>query len=141
MTKRHSRIIVFAPSVACARLQAAILLAQGHKAQVVTGVTPANERERIIRQFRSNSPESMILCNYAVLTTGFDAPQISAALIARPTRSLVLYSQMVGRATRGPKAGGNEEAEIITVVDPHLPGFGDITEAFTNWEDVWHETA
>ena len=52
-------------------------------------------------------------------------------------KSLVLYSQMVGRAIRGPKAGGNEFAEIITVIDQELPGFGDVAEAFKNWEDVW----
>jgi DNA repair protein RadD len=50
----------------------------------------------------------------------------------------VLYSQMVGRATRGPLAGGNEACEILTVHDPAYPGFGDIAEAFFNWEDVWH---
>ena len=81
----------------------------------------------------------MVIVNYGVLTTGFDAPAISAAVIARPTRSLVLYSQMVGRATRGTRAGGNEEAEIVTVVDPHLPGFGNVADAFRNWEDVWNE--
>jgi len=79
----------------------------------------------------------MVMCNYGVLTTGFDAPEISAAVIARPTKSLVLYSQMVGRATRGIKAGGNETCTISTVVDTNLPGFGDIAEAFMNWEDVW----
>jgi superfamily II DNA or RNA helicase len=71
------------------------------------------------------------------LTAGFDAPRTSAALIARPTKSLVLYSQMVGRAIRGPRAGGNKEAEIVTVVDRGLPGFGSVAEAFNNWEDVW----
>ena len=81
----------------------------------------------------------MVLCNFGVLTTGFDAPATSAAIIARPTRSLVLFSQMVGRATRGPKAGGNAEAEIVTVIDPQLPGFGNVAEAFTNWEDVWND--
>ena len=75
-----------------------------------------------------------------MLTTGFDAPGTSAAVIARPTISLVLYSQMVGRAIRGKKAGGNAEAEIVTVVDSGLPGFGDIGDAFLNWEDVWEET-
>ena len=60
----------------------------------------------------------MIVVNYGVLTTGFDAPAISAAVIARPTRSLVLYSQMIGRATRGTRAGGNAEAEIVTVCRP-----------------------
>lgn len=81
----------------------------------------------------------MVVVNYGVLTTGFDAPATSAAVIARPTRSLVLYSQMVGRATRGTRAGGNEKAEIVTVVDPHLPGFGSVADAFKNWEDVWYE--
>jgi superfamily II DNA or RNA helicase len=79
----------------------------------------------------------MVLCNYGVLTAGFDAPQTSAAIIARPTKSLVLYSQMVGRATRGPRAGGHSDAEIVTVVDTTLPGFGEMIDAFRNWEDVW----
>jgi hypothetical protein len=72
-----------------------------------------------------------------VLTAGFDAPKTSAVAIARPTKSLVLYSQMVGRAIRGPKAGGTSNAEVVTVLDRHLPGFGGVVEAFTNWEDVW----
>ena len=76
--------------------------------------------------------------NFGVLTTGFDAPAASAALIARPTKSLVLYSQMVGRVIRGPKAGGTDRCEVVTVVDTTLPGFGDVAEAFTNWEDVWN---
>ena len=136
---RHRRIIVFAPSVACARLLTALLVVRSYEAYVVTAQTAATERDRIVRRFRSNNPQPMILCNYGVLTTGFDAPGISAAMIARPTRSLVLYSQMVGRATRGPKAEGNADAEIVTVIDPHLPGFGSITDAFKNWEDVWNE--
>lgn len=136
---RHRRVIVFAPSVANARMLTAILAARGHEAFVVTGESNPPERERIIRRFKSNDRHPMVLVNYGVLTTGFDAPGISAALIARPTRSLVLYSQMVGRATRGTRAGGNDEAEIVTVVDPDLPGFGSVAEAFKNWEDVWDE--
>jgi len=96
-------------------------------------------REAAIRRYKGNAPHPIVMCNFGVLTTGFDAPGTSAAVIARPTRSLVLYSQMVGRATRGPKARGNATAEIVTVVDPHLPGFGDVAEAFKNWEDVWDE--
>ena len=139
LASRHSRIIVFAPSVSNAKLLTVLLTARGHKADVVTNETELFSRDRVVRRFRSDSPHTMILCNFGVFTVGFDSPNISAALIARPTRSLVLYSQMVGRATRGPRAGGNEEAEIVTVIDPHLPGFGNIAEAFRNWEDVWHE--
>jgi hypothetical protein len=47
---------------------------------------------------------------------------------------------MIGRAIRGLKAGGNETAEIVTVVDNDLPGFGSVAEAFSNWEDVWRQT-
>ena len=139
LLKRHRRVIVFAPSVENARMLTAILSLRGHEAFVVTGESNANERERIIRRFRSNANRAMVVVNYGVLTTGFDAPSISAAIIARPTRSLVLYSQMVGRATRGTRAGGNNEAEIVTVVDPRLPGFGSVADAFKNWEDVWDE--
>jgi len=103
----------------------------------VTGETPGPERARVISEFKEADDEIRIIVNYGVLTTGFDAPQTSAALIARPTKSLVLFSQMVGRATRGPRAGGNKTAEVATVVDTRLPGFCNMADAFTNWEDVW----
>ena len=136
---RHRRVIVFAPSVENARMLTAILSIRGHEAFVVTGQSNTSERERVIKRFRSKDNRGMVVVNYGVLTTGFDAPATSAAVIARPTRSLVLYSQMVGRTTRGTRAGGNEKAEIVTVVDPHLPGFGSVADAFKNWEDVWDE--
>lgn len=139
LAKRHQRIIVFATTVQHARLLSAVLTARGVISFVVAGDSSPTERETAIRRFRGGDPRPMVICNFGVLTTGFDAPRTSAALIARPTKSLVLYSQMVGRATRGPKAGGNERAEIVTVVDPQLPGFGDMAEAFSNWEDVWDE--
>ncbi|EAR20266.1 DEAD/DEAH box helicase [Nitrococcus mobilis] len=139
LSVRHRRIIVFGASVPHAYLLTGILIARGHDTKVITSETPIARRERYIRQFKSDNPYPMVLCNYGVLTTGFDAPKTSAAVIARPTRSLVLYSQMVGRAIRGPRANGNHEAEIVTVVDTTLPGFGSVAEAFANWEDVWNE--
>ncbi len=137
LAQRHQRIIVFGISVQHSKILAAVLRARGLVADTVTGETPSNERERLISSFKDSSSEVKILCNYGVLTTGFDAPRTSAAVIARPTKSLVLYSQMVGRAIRGVKAGGNNVAEIVTVVDNDLPGFGSVSEAFSNWEDVW----
>jgi superfamily II DNA or RNA helicase len=137
LAKRHKRILLFAASVEHAQLLATVLHARGLHARSVTGMTPKTERLRLIDEYKNEDAAPKILCNYGVLTTGFDAPQTSAAVIARPTRSLVLYSQMVGRAIRGPKAGGNTTAEIVTVVDSALPGFGNVAEAFKNWEDVW----
>lgn len=139
LVSKHKRIILFGASVHHCKVLAGVLSANGIEAKVVTAETPQNQRDRIINQYRSNYPEPIILCNYGVLTTGFDAPKTSAAVIARPTKSLVLYSQMVGRAIRGTRAGGNKTAEIVTVVDTTLPGFGNLAEAFENWEDVWNE--
>ena len=139
LCKRHSRVIVFASTVSHAHLLSSILQLRGTESSAVTAFTDRLSRERILTKYKSSSTNPIVVCNYGVLTTGFDAPKTSAAVIARPTRSLVLFSQMVGRAIRGPRAGGNLEAEIVTVVDPQLPGFGNIAQAFMNWEDIWNE--
>lgn len=136
MVKQHDRVLVFAASVRNALLLASVLRALGIDADAITGMTDTGQRTRAIGKFRRTGGKR-ILVNYGVLTTGFDAPSASATLIARPTKSLVLYSQMVGRVIRGPKAGGTETCEVVTVVDTTLPGFGDVAQAFTNWEDIW----
>lgn len=139
VSRGHHRIILFAASVGHAENLAAAFSAYGLESLVVTGETPSARRSAIIKRFKGGSAAPIIMCNFGVLTTGFDAPRTSAAVIARPTKSLVLFSQMVGRATRGKAAGGNENCEILTVHDPSYPGFGDVAEAFFNWEDVWNE--
>ena len=137
LSSGHRRILVFAATVEHAQLLAAVLVARDVWSSAVTGMTPERVRERAIKTFKSDDELPMVLVNFGVLTTGFDAPKASAVVIARPTQSLVLFSQMVGRAIRGPKAGGTDTCEIVTVVDPSLPGFGDVAAAFLNWEDVW----
>ena len=133
----HLRIIVFASTVEHARALTVALKTRNVNAQCITSETPSAVRSIEINKYKENNNKPMILCNYGVLTTGFDAPKTSAAIIARPTKSLVLYSQMAGRAMRGPKAGGNKKAKIISVVDSNLPGFDDFGKAFLNWEDIW----
>ena len=137
LAKRHKRILVFATTVEHSDTLAILLGKSGLAARSLSSKTPANERKAIIDWYKDDSDTVKILCNYGILTTGFDAPKTSAAVIARPTKSLVLFSQMVGRATRGIKAKGNKESEIVTVVDVELPGFRNISESFTNWEDIW----
>ena len=81
----------------------------------------------------------MALLNYGVFTAGFDAPVTSCVVVARPTASVVLYSQMVGRAMRGTRVGGNRNCDIWTVVDTNLPGFRSVADAFENWEELWKQ--
>lgn len=134
---RHPRTIVFCPSVESAQECNRLLQSRGVATSVITADTPNDYRRDIIQSFKRDSTEHMVMFNYGVLTAGFDAPRTRCVIIARPTTSLVLYSQMVGRALRGPKSGGNLRAEIFTVADTNLPGFGSVTEAFANWEELW----
>ena len=134
---RHSRTIAFCPSVGSAIECHRLLQDSEVASEVVTAETPSEDRQAIVSDFRSNSSKHMVIFNYGVLTAGFDAPRTSCVIIARPTKSLVLYSQMVGRAMRGPRTGGNRRAEILTVADTNLQGFGSVTDAFTNWEELW----
>lgn len=133
----HTRIIYFATSVSNARDISLTLHVRRHDSFVIDASTPANVRGNAIREYTSDSEVPKIVCNFGVLTAGFDAPRTTAVLIARPTKSLVLYSQMVGRAIRGPRVGGSEECTVATVVDTSLPGFDSMVRSFSNWEDVW----
>lgn len=67
-------------------------------AAVVTGDTPRRERERIINGFKDGTIR--VVVNVGVLTTGFDYPELDTVILARPTMSLALFYQQVGRAIR-----------------------------------------
>lgn len=145
----HKRILLFAASVEQAHRLAYVMRFFGSNPEealpydaraVSSSETPNVERESTVRWFLepvSEHPDVRILCNYGILTTGFDAPETSAVVIARPTNSLVLYSQMVGRGLRGPRSHGTAEVEIVTIVDRNLPAFWDVYKSFTNWDEAW----
>ena len=65
---------------------------------IISGTTPKSEREEILRKFKAG--EIKVVANVGVLTTGFDYPELDTVVLARPTMSLSLYYQMVGRAIR-----------------------------------------
>ena len=67
-------------------------------ARIVTGKTSKKERTNIIAGFKSG--EIPVVLNTICLSTGFDYPELDTIVIARPTLSLSLYYQMVGRAIR-----------------------------------------
>ena len=67
-------------------------------ADIVTGDTPKKEREWMLERFKSG--EIKVIANAQVLTTGFDYPELDTVIMARPTKSLALYYQCVGRAIR-----------------------------------------
>ena len=74
------------------------LSSKGIKSAIVTGETPKKEREDIIAGFKSG--QIKVVSNVGTLTTGFDYPELDTIILARPTKSLALYYQMIGRAIR-----------------------------------------
>ena len=78
-------------------------------AATVTAETPADERDRIIANFRAGTLRA--LTNVNVLTTGFNVPAVDLIAMLRPTLSTGLYVQMIGRGTR--KAGGKTDCLVL----------------------------
>lgn len=93
-----TKALVFAVSVAHAQHLADAFREAGIAADVVHGGLAKDERRAILARFRSG--EVPVVCNCNVLTEGFDEPSIETIILARPTKSLALFTQMVGRGTR-----------------------------------------
>ncbi|EWH06737.1 carboxylate--amine ligase [Pseudoalteromonas lipolytica SCSIO 04301] len=76
---------------------------------LITGDTDNNERDTIINQFKAKKLKFLV--NVSVLTTGFDAPHVDFIAILRPTESVSLYQQIVGRGLR--LSEGKKECLVI----------------------------
>ena len=70
----------------------------GIQAAIVTADTKKNEREQILEEFKNG--EIKVVANVGILTTGFDYPELDTIVMGRPTKSLSLWYQCVGRAIR-----------------------------------------
>lgn len=118
--------IVFTPRVNHAKLMAAAINQElPDSARVIHGELNKDRRKRIIEDFKAGRIQ--YLCNCAVLTTGFDAPNIEVVANCRPTKSWALFTQIVGRGTRplpGVVDGDKTKDERITAIadsaKPHL---------------------
>jgi DNA repair protein RadD len=79
------------------------------RAEHLDGSTPKTERDAILARLRSGETE--IVTNCAVLTEGWDMPAVGCLILARPTKQLGLFRQMVGRVLR--PAEGKTDAIIL----------------------------
>lgn len=95
--------IVFTPDVG-----SAVRLSAQLGGEYVDADTPAKERDRIINDFRSGKVKTVF--NVNILTTGFDYPELDSIVLLRPTNSLILYNQMLGRGMR--KAPGKTHCSV-----------------------------
>ncbi len=103
------KAVVFASSVAHSINLQDSFIAAGIAAGHIDGLTPTDERDLTLKKLETG--EIQVLCNCLVLTEGWDCPSAEVCVLARPTKSLGLYLQMVGRVLRPMK--GKNEALII----------------------------
>jgi hypothetical protein len=74
----------------------------------------ASENSRVIKEFKAGNLD--VLINVRMLTEGADVPTVKTVFLTRQTTSAILMAQMIGRALRGPEAGGGKEKDEAFVV-------------------------
>lgn len=96
LAKERRGVIIFAATVKHA--EEIMRLLNGEPAALLTAETADAERDKLVVAFKQQ--QLKFLVNVAVLTTGFDAPHLDLIAILRPTASVSLFQQMVGRGLR-----------------------------------------
>ena len=109
----EKRTLVFCVDVAHAKGLAKAFRKAGIASASVTGETPGDERKKILADFASG--KTRVVTNCMVLTEGYDEPSVAGIILARPTKSSLLYTQMIGRGTR--LHPGKENVTVVDIVD------------------------
>lgn len=103
------RAVIFAVSVKHSMNVVSEFLAAGIPAKHLDGETPMDERDQALQDF--NSGKTLVLSNVDLFSEGFDLPAIEIGILLRPTASLSLYLQQVGRVLR--PSPGKSQAIIL----------------------------
>ena len=130
----NKKTLVFCCNVEHSKKIAVMLATQGIISASVDYKIKPNARKGIIEDFRTGKLQ--VLLNFGIFSTGLDIPDIDTVFITRPTSSIVLYSQMIGRGLRGKKVGGTEECRLINVRD-NFSNFGDVDGVYNFFENDW----
>lgn len=105
--------IVFLPGVKYASHMAQLFRKKGIPAEALHGKLPQQKRQEILVKYQKG--EIKILTNCGVLIEGFDAPHTACIIMARPTKSPVLYPQAIGRGLRLHPA--KKDCCVLDIVD------------------------
>lgn len=135
LNSENKPTIVFACSVDHARMISAFLNIEKIPNSLVYGEMEDSMRKKAIEDFKNRDSDVNIIINFDILTTGFDSTNIECVFITRPTKSVILYSQMIGRGLRGPQMGGNASCLLVDVKD-NLESY-DENEAFSHFKSYW----
>jgi superfamily II DNA or RNA helicase/uncharacterized tellurite resistance protein B-like protein len=115
--QRYGKTVAFACTIEHATRLARMFEERGVPARAVHYQLDRPERHAALRWFKQASGPSVIV-NVGLLTEGWNVPDTRTVLMARPTMSNVLYVQMIGRGSRGPKVvPGKTSFHVIDCVD------------------------
>jgi superfamily II DNA or RNA helicase len=109
----NKKTIIFAVDVEHSKSITTQFRMGGIACEHIDGETPTDARKEILDRFRKGATQ--VLCNCAILTEGFDCPDSEVVVIARPTTSVTLWLQMIGRVLR--PYPGKSYAVIIDMTD------------------------
>lgn len=123
---KHQRVLVFCTTIKQAEKGVDKLVKRGISAAVLTAKTPKKLRTQMIEDFQAGKIKWML--NVATMTTGFDCPPLDCVVLLRPTFSVPLLIQMVGRVVRLDPARPDKEA--------HVYDFTGNIEKFGHVEDI-----
>lgn len=126
--KFNKKAVIFAANVEHSMAIAQEFQSKGVAAEHIDGTTPGDERAEILKRFKAN--QTTVITNCGILTEGFDCPDIELIQLARPTTSVSLYLQMVGRALR-PAADKDHAIIIDHTSNWKLHGFPDTHREWT----------
>lgn len=111
--KGRKKTLCFCTSIEHAEVLANEFNKAGIKAKNIDSTCTTGEREDILRAFKEGEIE--VLTNIGVLTTGFDEPSVDCIVMARPTKSKILFTQCAGRGLR--IFEGKDDCLILDVCD------------------------
>ena len=121
LSEGRSGVLIFTASVRHAKEVLSYLPAG--ESSIILGDTPTEERDLIIKNLKAKKLKFLV--NVSVLTTGFDAPHIDLIAILRPTESISLFQQIVGRGLR--LSEGKEDCLVLdytgmnhSIFDPEI---------------------
>jgi DNA repair protein RadD len=106
---QRRRTIVYAVDVAHSVHLQREFVRSDVKAEHLDGKTSQPDRDAILARLASGETE--VVCNCMVLTEGFDCPDVGCIALVRPTKSLLLYRQMIGRGLRS--ADGKTDCIVL----------------------------
>ncbi|MFB8832066.1 DEAD/DEAH box helicase [Azotobacter sp. CWF10] len=107
----NRKTLVFACNVMHSKRLAEAFFAAGVMAAHIDGYMPPHEVDEILRLYKAGRIK--VLVSVAMLIKGFDDPEIACLVLARPTQSLMLHYQMLGRGLRPSPETGKTDCLII----------------------------